>query len=388
MDFKHRYFDSVYGYIYLTEEEYKVTQTPVFQRLHFIRQLAFANLIFPSANHTRFSHSLGVTDILHKMVEQIRSSCPELINDEQHRHLRMAALLHDVGHLPLSHIGERATQAISNEISDREIFSSDDQGDGEGSTVPQFVGKLHESLSAEVIQSDGILVDLLKDFNVDLLCNIIVGGENSLYTQLLHSELDADRIDYLLRDANSTGVVYGLHDFSKIISHMQISTIEDESVVVFERKALLPIDHYLLSRYFMISQVIKNPKLILTDKLCQDVYEYMILNKLDKDDAVTILYDEHEFRKHIRNDDRHKLYDYNDNYFIVKMRLLHDCLDKIDKESGGLDEREKYINDSIKLLLSGQIPGHIYQKSIFVSKDSLDSTKKRWERTLDELFPT
>ena len=150
-----RLYDIVYGFIYFTEDEHKVINTPIFQRLHHIKQLGLDNIIFPNAVHTRFSHSLGVMHIMEQIIKQIRKETgDEIIDETRHKTLRMAALLHDIGHFPFSHTGEKATAKVSQ---DKDAEEEVEKTGGAEKVSTSSSGairkntKLHESISEKIV---------------------------------------------------------------------------------------------------------------------------------------------------------------------------------------------------------------------------------------------
>ncbi len=213
-----RIYDAVYGYIELDDVEFKLVNSPIFQRLHWIKQLGPLNTVFPSAQHSRFSHSVGVFYIIQKMIKQIETDKAkffEKVGDEEKRVLRLAALLHDVGHVPLSHIGETVLKKTCPARIDPQNI------DPFGKKVPSWkvrfnerlrgdATKLHECLSAEVILNSEEIDRILKGTDEwqnlkyrerikERIALMVVGKpDNRVSRAMLHSELDADRLDYLL----------------------------------------------------------------------------------------------------------------------------------------------------------------------------------------------
>src|SRR3972149_6979956 len=104
--------DPIYGFIFPTKPEFEIIDTPIFQRLKNIKQLALTNLVYPSANHTRFEHSIGVLHITSLMSEKL---LPGKENEEKRRLIRLSALLHDIGHGPFSHVSEYILKKYSSE---------------------------------------------------------------------------------------------------------------------------------------------------------------------------------------------------------------------------------------------------------------------------------
>ncbi len=381
LKFTDRLYDTVFGYIDLTEIEVKIINTPIFQRLHHIKQLGMAHIIFPNAVHTRFAHSLGVMFIMDKMVNHIRRNLSAVlpIEDEEHQLLRLAALLHDVGHFPFSHLGEKATEnvayrrATADEV--EEVNTEEDREKGVDllQAVKASGAKLHERLSCRIVQKWEDLRKVLTSYNIvpDDVGRIIVGGSLKLHhTMLLHSELDADRLDYLLRDSTFLGVSYGNIELDHIVSMLDCKIYEDEPILGVKEKGIHAVEHYVLARYFMYIQIIFNPKIYYLERLLNLVYEYMI----ECMESSIHIYDKTEINTIINENDHHRLYDFNDNYLMYRMRLLHNYLDsKLDRANPDWNSLDFIVNESIKLILSGQIPQAIIAKQAIID---LDSAKK------------
>ena len=177
--------DSVYGDIRLNEIEVEVMDNPQFQRLRRIKQLGLISLIYPGANHTRFEHSIGTMHIASKLADKLD------LNQEDKELVRISALLHDIGHGPFSHVSEG---------------------------VLSFP---HEELTKYVIKNTAIRDIVEKKFDIDKIIEII-NGEGK-FGPIVSGELDADRMDYLLRDSHYTGVAYGIIDYERIISNINLN---------------------------------------------------------------------------------------------------------------------------------------------------------------------
>lgn len=174
--------DPVQGTIELTPLEARLIDTPIFQRLRFIRQLGMTHLVYPGAHHTRFEHALGSLQLAEKMARALELPAAE------RKRLRLAALLHDVGHLAFSHDSESVTQGRF--------------GD-------------HEKRGAKIIRSAPLAAIIEKEDDPAQVAKWMQGAS---YGQLITSDVGADRIDYLLRDAYYTGVAYGVVDGPRILS--------------------------------------------------------------------------------------------------------------------------------------------------------------------------
>jgi len=369
MDFVDRLFDSLFGYISLTQIEREVIQTPIFQRLHHIKQLGMANIVFPTALHTRFSHSLGVLFIMDKLVSHIRNNLSIEIDGKKHQLLRLAALLHDIGHLPFSHAGEQATESVAyRKINSNEVERT--SGEAEITSIKENPSraKLHERLSRRVVERWNDLKNIFGEYDIDAeeVGRIIVGASAELYqTFLLHSELDADRLDYLLRDSNFLGVSYGNIELDHIISMVTCASEGEQLVLGVDEKGLHAVEHYAFARYFMYSQIVYYPKIWYLEHLLKDIYEFMI----ESTNPNIHIFDYEELLDIIDNNRHHKFYDFNDHSVFYKMRQLHDKLDN----TKPLDENsdEFIVNENIKLLLSGQIPDPLIMKKALIESDNV-----------------
>ncbi len=224
--------DPVYGFITIPDALiFDVIEHPYFQRLRRIKQLGLTHYTYPSAQHTRFQHALGAMHLMGMAIGVLRSKGIE-ITDAEARGLNLAILLHDIGHGPFSHTLELA---IVRELT-------------------------HEDLSKL------FLAELNRQFNgaLDLAYAIF----NDTYPkkflhQLVSSQLDMDRLDYLARDSFFTGVAEGVISYDRIIKMLTVS--EDELVV--EGKGIYSIEKFLISRRLMYWQVYLHKTVIAADQL-------------------------------------------------------------------------------------------------------------------------
>ncbi|NTU99958.1 MAG: HD domain-containing protein, partial [Methanoregulaceae archaeon] len=181
--------DPVHGYIEVTTPVLEVLDSPSLQRLRYIRQLGFSYLVYPGSNHTRFEHSLGTMYLSDIMARQL------MLTDEDRELVTTAALIHDIGHGPFSH----AVEPVMEEIS--------------GRTHHDAVWLLEDHALLETLEKNGIDIRETRA--------ILQGGHR--LSEILHGDLDVDRMDYLLRDAHYTGVPYGTVDAHRLIRNTTIS---------------------------------------------------------------------------------------------------------------------------------------------------------------------
>lgn len=201
-----------------------------FQRLRRIKQLGTSQFTFHGAEHSRFSHSLGVYELTRKIINNFSRNYPEEWDDKNRLVTLCAALLHDIGHGPFSHTFEK-------------IFKTD-----------------HERLTTDIILQDNTEVNsILKRVSLDFpnqVAGIITKEHpNPQIVQLISSQIDADRMDYLLRDAYFTGTKYGSFDLSRILRVMR----PYKDGIAFLNQGMHAVEDYILCRYQMYMQVYFHP---------------------------------------------------------------------------------------------------------------------------------
>lgn len=258
--------DPVYGGIPITKMELEIIDTPVFQRLRGLRQLARVNYVFPSAEHSRYVHSLGVLYIMGLMTEHLLKQ--GMIEEDDVVKMRAAALLHDIGHYPLSHLGESVygyCKDNQNATSIVQMIETTEEKSLYELASSHSKSAHHEHLGKYIVINNQQIKSILEKYGLEPLeIGEIFTGErgsrNMVYTQLLHSSLDADRLDYLLRDSYQTGVKYGLVDLQYLIRLLMViedsSLTENNKILVCNKKGQHVVEHFLMSRYFHYSQVI------------------------------------------------------------------------------------------------------------------------------------
>ncbi len=196
----HEIRDPIHGLIRLTDQEISIIDTPPFQRLRRIKQLALANLVYPGALHTRFEHSLGTLHTAARIMDTFEIK--EQLCDNDVEVVRLAALLHDIGHGPFSHVSEYL-------LDDYYQPSVGTSGVRE---------KIHEKLTVDIISHEPSIAEKLSDDQREAVCQMIRGTNlRDMRRDIVSSNLDADKIDYLLRDTYYAGVKYGIIDSDMII---------------------------------------------------------------------------------------------------------------------------------------------------------------------------
>ncbi len=259
-------YDVLYGFIPITEWEEKIINSPFFQRLRWIKQLGFANYIFPGAEHNRFAHVIGVMNSMDQMLHSLGLAVPdsELFDPRAknpaamlHKSLRVAALLHDIGTFPFSHAVEYAYIRHGHDAR----RTPKKAGKSKTKNLPNS----HEHLGSFIIKNtryDGGLTQILEhyDFDVKMISDIIKGESPYLVAnQLMHSDLDADRMDYLLRDAHYTGLKYGQFDREYILANLVTFDAGQGQIGFGVRdSAVHALEDFLIARFSWYSQIIKN----------------------------------------------------------------------------------------------------------------------------------
>ena len=312
--FKRTIFDTLHGHITLNRVESRILESAYYQRLRWIRQLGFSFYVFPGATHTRHAHALGVLHVMHRILQAIGLAAPDekffstKVTDEKtnfHRMMRLAAMLHDIGTLPFSHTIELA---YINHFREQQRVKT-----------PKYFAS-HETLGSHLILNtdfEGGLTRILTEEGIDpvSLAAIIAGQSKKLIAnQLMHSDVDADRMDYLLRDAYFTGVKLGVYDIDFLIRSMAIHDNGHDQFLCMREDAMTVVDSFLVSRYFWYSQIISDGTSYKFDLIAAKIYQYFLENGL----AYSF---DHLVEKVSQNPNEY--FTVNDSYFLAK---LHEYL--------------------------------------------------------------
>jgi HD superfamily phosphohydrolase len=274
--------DNLYGGISLSREEIEIINTKTFQRLRMIKQQGLTSYTFPCADHTRFCHSLGVLHIMGKMASQVVD-----VKSPEYKILRLSALLHDIGHYPLSHLTEDVYKLRNKAI----IENPPDIN----YPLTRFSEKVkdryahHEALGVEVIKHRKDINSILNRMHIDPdeLGEIITGSTtNHIHQQLMHSSLDADRLDYLIRDSSSAGVRYGYVDVDYLTRLLvkgkdtkNFSGQEEKTDCIgITIKGIHALEHYLMARYFSYSNVTMHRTTSVFESLAKSIIWYLADN--------------------------------------------------------------------------------------------------------------
>lgn len=240
--------DPIHGFIGRTELEQEIIDAPAFQRLRLIRQLAMASLVYPGAVHTRFDHSLGAMHVAGRIARSVR------LNDEDVRLIRLAALLHDIGHGPFSHVSEPVLETFTK----RENLP-------EGQKT-----QIHEALTAAIIQLDSSIAPLLSERDREKIAGILSGTfGHSVMNDIVSGPLDADKQDYLLRDSYFCGVRYGLYDLDRLSECLIGHEDSEDRYLAITQDGVHALEQFVLAKYYMTTQVYRHKIRLITDGMIQ-----------------------------------------------------------------------------------------------------------------------
>ena len=215
--------DSVHGHVRLGPIATDLIDTPAFQRLRHIKQLSTVRLVYPSANHTRFEHSLGVYHLARAAIGELD------VDADTAAHVRAAAMLHDVGHGPYGH----QTEGI----------------------IRRRTGRDHDEVAWLVTDADRAVTAVLERHGLDpSRVASLIGGAGPL-GPLISGELDVDRMDYLVRDAHHTGVPYGTVDTGRLVSALRLTPADE---LVLTEGNVATAESLLLARSLMNAVVYRH----------------------------------------------------------------------------------------------------------------------------------
>ena len=239
--------DPVHNFVQLREKEVHLLDTPLFQRLRGIQQLAMANLVYPGALHTRFDHSLGVCHVAGLLANQLR------LSDDEVELVRLAGLLHDLGHGPFSHVSEHALERYA----DRSKLSPDQKKE-----------KIHELITASLIRNDPGIRGVIGRETCDMIAKLLAKGHGQpALKAIVSGPLDADKQDYLLRDSKFCGVTYGVFDIHQLHRSLVLYGPEDEKELMIDPNGVHAVEQYALAKYYLTTNVYRHRVRLITDQM-------------------------------------------------------------------------------------------------------------------------
>ncbi|MEM3838981.1 MAG: HD domain-containing protein [Candidatus Micrarchaeaceae archaeon] len=231
--------DSIYGSVSLTRQELKLIDTPIFQRLHQIKQLGPAYYVYPGATHTRFAHSIGTMHLTSQFFSALKKSAGgAAAGGYDLEKLRIAALLHDLGHAPYSHTAEKA--------------------------ILKLGGMSHEEFGAHLVKN--FMADRIETYKPSEISALFSGKAGT--SVLISSALDADKADYLIRDSYNTGVPYGRVSIQRLIRTISYT----KNGILFEKDEIAAED-FLIGRYHMYRAVYQHKTVTSFSLMFEKIFE-------------------------------------------------------------------------------------------------------------------
>ncbi|MBI4722744.1 MAG: HD domain-containing protein [Candidatus Stahlbacteria bacterium] len=277
--------DSIHSLIKYDETEEKLINTSIFQRLRKIKQLALASFVYPGAHHTRFEHSIGTMHLAEKVARRLE------LNEEKVKILRLAGLLHDIGHGPFSHVSEQ----IMEEYADKTLLDK------------YKAHNTHELMSILLIQKDKEIGNILNQDEKEKIAHILQRQEKkSIERDIISGPLDVDKLDYLLRDSYFAGVKYGLFDLDKVIESLTLIEIGREKTQLgINEDGIHPVEQLLLAKYHMNTQVYQHRVRRITDAMLIRGIKYALEEESKEVENIYRVQDTNEFiENYLKYDDK------------------------------------------------------------------------------------
>lgn len=365
----HIIFDPLYGFIRMTPVEREIIHSPFYQRLRWIKQLGYSQYVFPGAEHSRFGHSIGVMWNSHKIIQSCGRAVtdaelmnPELHTKEKdyHQMVRLGALMHDLGTFCFSHTTEAAYIRF-------------------GETTNKSGGKGlkddHENLGAYIIKNTdypGGITYILKKYGYEpqRISDLVKGVDPSVMAnQILHSEIDCDRMDYLLRDAHYTGLEYGSYDRDYLLYHFEPRRVGDHDILTIKHNALHCVEDFLQSRFAWYSQVIRSARGAKYDAIAEGLCFHLLEKGL--------MYRYSDLLDMIESNPM-CFYGFNDGYF---MGLVHKHF------ADGTFDKEPGIKNMAETLLLAQGARHVRCEDLkqrLLNQDNPEEINKYIKRAKDK----
>ncbi|MFH1450699.1 MAG: HD domain-containing protein [archaeon] len=312
--------DAIHGTIGIDDLETDLLDAPEMQRLRGVKQLGFAYLVYPSATHTRFEHSLGAYYLARKLARYLE------LKPEDAQKVRTAALLHDIGHGPFSHTTEVA--------------------------VSDHIDVHHEEKTVELIKNSSI-TEILKKHNLDPLeIAGIATGKKLPLGEIVSGEIDVDRMDYLVRDAYYTGAAYGVIDLDRLL----LTATMYKGKLCIKEEGLAAVEALVFARYLMYPAVYQHH----TSRIANSMFSAAIVECL-KDKLFSA----------------EELYDMDDIELISKLRLMSTFSGEMMQR---LEHRKLYKR---AIVLSREELGPGYKKLLSLRGSKLEGLQRELAETCD-----
>jgi len=286
--------DPIHGLIEYNEIEENIINSPPFQRLRGIRQLALATFVYPGAHHTRFEHCIGTMHLAGKVGEKLE------LDGDKRNFLRLAGLLHDIGHGPFSHVSEQIMEKYAKKFSDE---------------YRDVAENTHELMSILLIQKQHDIKKILNQEQRDNIVEFLKKQKRrSIEKDIISGPLDVDKLDYLLRDSHFAGVRYGVFDLDKITeSLIPIPISKRETQLGIDEEGIHAVEQMLLAKYHMNAQVYQHRIRRVTDAMLVRGIEYALQDRVSEIERLYIFEDTDKFLQNYLN--------YND-YLLIDA-ILH-----------------------------------------------------------------
>jgi hypothetical protein len=242
-----RFRDPVHNFIRFDAEEVKLINLDVLQRLRGIKQLAMASLVYPGALHTRFDHTLGVAHVAGQMAEEL------LLEDEERGLVRLASLLHDIGHGPFSHVSEYALEHFA----DRSMLPKELKKE-----------KIHEIITGHLIREHESIVSRLGQERCNQIAKLLAEGVGDpILKSVVSGPLDADKQDYLLRDSLYAGVNYGVFDIHQLQRSLLCENLESQRELMIRMDGVHAVEQFVLAKYYLTTMVYRHKVRLASDQM-------------------------------------------------------------------------------------------------------------------------